>query len=80
VLPTVLVDGYVAGVWRAARDGIEATAFHVLPDSAWDALAAEAQALVPFLADREPEVYRRYHHWWDKLPGAQTRLLAGTQA
>jgi hypothetical protein len=29
------------------------------------------------LADREPEVYRRYHHWWDKLPDGQTRLLPG---
>jgi hypothetical protein len=28
-------------------------------------------------ADREPEVYRRYHHWWGKLPGAETRLLPG---
>jgi hypothetical protein len=82
VLPTLLVDGYVAGVWRAVPHGIEATAFHALPGVAWDGLAAEAQALVPFLADREPEVYRRYHHWWDKslgtgLPGAETRLLPG---
>lgn len=82
VLPTLLVDGYVAGVWRAVPDGIEATAFHALPPVAWEGFAAEAQALVPFLADREPEVYRRYHHWWDKLPGAgladaQTRLLPG---
>jgi hypothetical protein len=30
-----------------------------------------------FLADREPEVYRRYHRWWDKLPDGQTRLLPG---
>ena len=82
VLPTLLVDGYVAGVWRAVPHGIEATAFHALPALAWDGLATEARALVPFLADREPEVYRRYHHWWDKslgagLPGAQTRLLPG---
>jgi len=82
VLPTLLVDGYVAGIWRAVPGGVEATAFHPLPDLAWDELAAEARALVPFLADREPEVYRRYHHWWDKmavsgLPGAQTRLLPG---
>jgi hypothetical protein len=34
-------------------------------------------ALVPVLADREPEVYRRYHHWWAKLPDAETRLLSG---
>jgi hypothetical protein len=81
VLPTMLVDGYVAGVWRAVPDGVEATAFHPLPASAWDGLAAEARALTPLLADREPEVYRRYHHWWGKLPGfpgAETRLLPGS--
>jgi Winged helix DNA-binding domain len=77
VLPTVLVDGYVAGVWRAVRDGIQATAFHPLPGFVWDELAAEARALVPFLAEREPEVYRRYHHWWRKLPDGETRLLPG---
>ena len=82
VLPTILVDGYVAGVWRAVPEGIEATAFHPLPGFVWEGLAAEARALLPFLADREPEVYRRYHHWWDKLPGAlppdaETRLLPG---
>jgi hypothetical protein len=33
--------------------------------------------LMPFLAQREPEVYRRYHHWWDKLPDVKTRLLPG---
>lgn len=82
VLPTLLVDGYVAGVWRAVQDGIEATAFQPLPGLVWEGLAAEARALVPFLADREPEVYRRYDHWWAKLPGAglpgaETRLLPG---
>jgi hypothetical protein len=82
VLPTLLVDGYVAGVWRAVRDGIEATAFHALDGFAWEGLAAEARALVPLLANREPEVYSRYHHWWAKLPGAElpdaeTRLLPG---
>jgi hypothetical protein len=81
VLPTLLVDGYVAGVWRAVREGIEATAFHPLPGSVWEGLAAEARALVPVLAGREPEVYRRYHHWWDKLPralpDAEARLLPG---
>jgi hypothetical protein len=75
VLPTVLVDGYVAGVWRAVREGIEVTAFHPLPDFTWAALAGEARALVPFLADRDPEVYRRYHHWWARLPGAEVRIL-----
>ena len=82
VLPTLLVDGYVAGVWRAVQDGIEATAFHPLDGFAWEGLAAEARALVPLLADREPGVYGRYHHWWAKLagaelPDAETRLLPG---
>nr|WP_262985418.1 winged helix DNA-binding domain-containing protein [Streptomyces sp. San01] len=42
VLPTVLVDGYVAGVWRVASDGagIEIGAFHELPGPAGEALEA----------------------------------------
>ena len=75
VLPTLLVDGYVAGVWRAVEDGIEATAFHPLSDDTWDGLEAEARPLVAFLSDREPAVYRRYAHWWDGLPGAEVRVL-----
>lgn len=77
VLPTLLVDGYVAGVWRAVDGGIEATAFHPLPDDAWRGLADEAAALVAFLADREPTVYRRYARWWDTLPSADVRVLPG---
>jgi hypothetical protein len=77
VLPTLLVDGYVAGVWRPAERGIEATAFHRLSRPAWRGLAAEASALVAFLAEREPVVYRRYAHWWPTLPSAEVRLLAG---
>jgi hypothetical protein len=75
VLPTMLVDGYVAGVWRPVEGGIEATAFHHLPAAAWEGLAAEANALVALLADREPLVYRRYAHWWTKLPSADVRVL-----
>jgi hypothetical protein len=77
VLPTLLVDGYVAGVWRPIEGGIEATAFHRLSDEAWSGLVAEAGALVAFLADREPTVYRRYAHWWTTLPSAEVRLLPG---
>jgi hypothetical protein len=78
VLPTLLVDGHVAGVWRPVEAGIEATAFHRLDDDAWAGLAAEARALVAFLAGREPAVYRRYGHWWDKgLPAAEVRVLPG---
>ncbi|MFI5227060.1 MAG: winged helix DNA-binding domain-containing protein [Candidatus Limnocylindrales bacterium] len=75
VLPTLLVDGYVAGVWRPVEDGIEATAFHRLPDDAWAGLEEEARALRTFLADRELLIYRRYAHWWATLPGAEVRVL-----
>jgi len=77
VLPTLLVDGHVAGVWRPVEGGIEATAFNPLADDAWAGLAAEATALVAFLADREPTVYRRYAHWWGRLAGAELRVLTG---
>ncbi len=75
VLPTLLVDGYVAGVWRPVSDGIEATAFHRLPAEVWDGLQQEAAALMGFLASREPMVYSRYYHWWKELPAAEVRVL-----
>ena len=75
VLPTLLVDGYVAGVWRPVGGGIEATAFHKLPRAAWSGLADEAHRLVAFLADRDPHVYRRYAGWWESLPSADVRVL-----
>jgi hypothetical protein len=77
VLPTLLVDGHVAGVWRPVQGGIEATAFHPLDEEAWTGLAAEAAALVAFLSDREPMVYARYAHWWPTLPSPEVRLLPG---
>jgi hypothetical protein len=77
VLPTLLVDGCVAGVWRPVEGGIEATAFHRLSRETWHGLAAEAAALVSFLADRDPAVYRRYGHWWKTLTGAEVRVLPG---
>lgn len=80
VLPTLLVDGYVAGVWRPVDGGIEATAFQELPPGAWDGLAAEARSLTELLADRDPRVYSRYHHWWAKLPDAEVRILPGKAA
>jgi Winged helix DNA-binding domain len=76
VLPTLLVDGFVAGVWRPVDGGIEATAFERLSEEAWGGLEAEAGGLLTFLATRDPNVYRRYGHWWDKhLPSAEVRLL-----
>ena len=75
VLPMLLVDGHAAGVWRTTPDGIEATAFLPLTDDVWAALATEAEALTAFLADRDPQVYRRYHHWWKRLPEGRTEIL-----
>ncbi|MFI5663994.1 winged helix DNA-binding domain-containing protein [Streptomyces sp. NPDC051684] len=79
VLPTVLVDGYVAGVWRLAPDGggVEVGAFHPLPERTWSALEAEARGVSGLLTGRDPGAYRRYDHWWDKgLPVAEGRVLA----
>ncbi|MDG4823952.1 winged helix DNA-binding domain-containing protein [Asanoa sp. WMMD1127] len=76
VLPALLVDGYVAGVWRPTEGGIEATAFHRLSDADWAGLAAEARSLTAFVGDRDPALYRRYAHWWRKgIPAAEVRLL-----
>jgi hypothetical protein len=77
VLPTLLVDGYVSGVWRHVDGQIEALAFHRLPESAWEGLAAEARALLDLVAERDPAVYGRYSNWWSSLDGAETRFLAG---
>ncbi|HEU4547327.1 MAG TPA: crosslink repair DNA glycosylase YcaQ family protein, partial [Microlunatus sp.] len=75
VLPMLLVDGYVAGVWRPVEEGIEATAFRRLPPTVWEGLAAEAADLKAMLADREPLVFGRYGHWWKTIDGAQVRVL-----
>ncbi|MFG3281350.1 winged helix DNA-binding domain-containing protein [Streptomyces sp. NPDC048111] len=76
VLPTLLVDGFVAGVWRPTDKGIEVTAFERLPRATWDALADEARSLTHLLAAREAMPYSRHHHWWAKLPkGGTVRLL-----
>lgn len=74
-LPTLLVDGRVAGVWRAVDGGIEATALRPLSEADWDGLAREATALRAFLADRDPHVYSRYGRWWQQLPDGEVRVL-----
>ncbi len=75
VLPMLLVDGYVAGVWRPVERGIEATAFRRLSAAVWESLAAEAESLTAMLADREPLVFGRYGHWWKTIDGAQVKVL-----
>lgn len=69
VLPTILVDGYVAGVWRPTEEGIEVTAFHAMGDDAWAGLETEARSLRAFLAEREPIIFQgRFAHWWTQMP------------
>ncbi len=74
-LPTILVDGYVAGVWLPVDSGIEVRALRDLDDAAWDSLTEEAQALQRFLAPREPNVYARYRHYWAHLPPRESRVF-----
>jgi hypothetical protein len=76
VLPTVLVDGFVCGVWRPSETGIEVRAFHPLRDSDWSGLAEEAGRLSS-LFDGRPPTYGRYGHWWKRLPAGDTRILQG---
>jgi hypothetical protein len=77
VLPTLLVDGLVAGVWRPIEGGIEASAFRELSHDVWHALEAEAKDLVRLLDARERLVYRRYARWWAELPVVESEVLAG---
>jgi hypothetical protein len=75
VLPTLLVDGHVAGVWRPLDGAIEATAFHRLSKADWAGLETEAAALVAFLAQRDANIYGRYVRWWSRLPAGEIRAL-----
>jgi hypothetical protein len=76
VLPSVLVDGTVAGVWRPAEEaGIEVTALAPIADDAWAALDAEAGSLDALLAARDRAIYRRHQHWWSTLPAVEVRIL-----
>ena len=82
VLPTLLVDGYAAGVWRVAeaegRHRIQAYTLLPITESDWQGLEAEAIGLLAMLADREPAPYARYDHWFRKdIAGLaiETRLL-----
>jgi hypothetical protein len=74
-LPTLLVDGLVAGVWRPTAEGVEATAFHRLSDDAWEGIEAEVGPMLRLLRPREPVAYGRYARWWPTLPAAEVRVL-----
>lgn len=75
VLPTLLVDGYVAGVWRPLDGRIEVTAFELLPRETWAALAAEASRMMALLQPRDPAAYGRYARWWRQMPAVEVRAL-----
>ena len=72
VLPTVLVDGLVRGVWRASVDAIEVRALEPLDDATLVDLDHEARDLRRLLADREPTVFSRFGRWWERLPDGPT--------
>jgi hypothetical protein len=76
VLATILVDGWVAGVWRTVPAGIEITAFRSLDEGAWDGLEAEARGLLDFLSSRDPTPYKRFNNWWKDLPAAEVRVVS----
>ena len=67
VLPTFTVDGLVAGLWWAeatadTRPRIVLEPFAPLDRNDRAALEAEGEALLGFIGEREPDVYRRYRH------------------
>jgi hypothetical protein len=72
VLPTVLVNGLVRGVWRASTDAIEVRALEPMDDATLHDLNDEARDLRRLLADREPAVFSRFGRWWDHLPDGPT--------
>jgi hypothetical protein len=74
-LPTLLVDGRVAGTWRPVDGGVEATAFETLDEDAWAGLHDEAAAMLALLEPREPRVYSRYGRWWPTFPAVQVRVI-----
>lgn len=75
VLPTVLVDGVVAGVWRPGDGGIEVTPLRRWSRHVWAAVDAEAGALGRLLADRERRPFARHEHWWKGLPTDGSRTI-----
>lgn len=68
VLPSLLIDGYVAGNWRQVNHGIEVRAFHRLDRATWAAVGDEAAGLAALLAGRGASAGRRFDHWWEKSP------------
>jgi hypothetical protein len=75
VLPTVLVDGLVRGVWKASPDAIEIRGLEPIDDATLHELDVEARGLRHLVADRDPSVFSRYARWWEQLPEGPTIAL-----
>ncbi len=78
VLPSVLVNGRIVGVWRLIEGHVEVTLFETITDDDLGALDTEARTLVAATTPRDPDLYRRYSHWWTKLP-SNRRATIGSQ-
>lgn len=78
VLPTVHVNGRVAGVWNGSPAGIEIGAFEPFKPGTWEMLGNEARRLHAALAGRDPNVFERVGTWWPKLPIASTQSFSAT--
>jgi hypothetical protein len=50
-VPTFLVDGQVAGIWRYAEGQVQLAPFHELPAAVLRELDEEAQRLAVFYSD-----------------------------
>lgn len=75
VLPTVWVDGFAVGTWRATEGGIEVLPLAPIPDGAWVHLHEEAASLADAILARDGRIFSRYDHWWEKLPKQGRRVL-----
>jgi hypothetical protein len=78
LLPTILVDGFVVGIWRPIEGEIEVTAFRRIGEADWDGLAGEAADLARLLSARDPKAFSRHRRWWTRLPEpVEVRRLPG---
>ncbi len=75
VLPTVLIDGRVAGVWNIGPEGIEIGALEPIDPDSWEALDNEARNLLSALADHDHNIAGRTGSWWSKLPISSTHTV-----
>jgi hypothetical protein len=83
-LATFLVDGHVAGIWRAVteeeRTEIRWHSFEPLARSVEKELAEEADRLARFVEPVEPGVYRRYEKAWMRSAGGEDAAAPFTAA